>query len=112
SGPFNYTVTTEGPCENETATGTITVNAISVGGVISPAVTSACMNAPGGTLTLTGYTGDIVGWESSTNGGVSWTPISNTSSVQPYSTIQTTLYRAVIQSGDCPLVYSKYAVVS
>ena len=105
----------EAPCNYNSACASVTINVNppSVGGTISPAITSACANATGGTLTLTGYTGTIVRWESSTNGGGTWSTINNTSPTLNYSNIsQTTVYRAVIQSGVCPLAYSTNSVVS
>lgn len=41
-------------------------------------------------------------WELSTNGGTSWSNISNTTTSHPYSNItQTTMYRAVVTNGGC-----------
>jgi hypothetical protein len=112
AGTYNYSVTTTGPCNNVTLNGTITVSALPTGGTISPAVTSACVNTAGGTLTLSGYSGNIIRWESSINGGATWTPIANTTTTQTYTTAQTIIYRAVIQSGPCPVAYSAVAVIS
>jgi hypothetical protein len=50
--------------------------------VVSPAVSPGCTGANSGTLTLSGYTGNIIRWESSINGGATWTPISNTTTTQ------------------------------
>jgi hypothetical protein len=64
---------------------------------------------------LSGYTGSIIRWEASTNGGVTWTNIGNAGNATlTYNNLsQTTLYRAVVQSGPCSIAYSKnYAVVS
>ncbi|MCX6181928.1 MAG: hypothetical protein NT150_08390, partial [Bacteroidetes bacterium] len=45
---------------------TITVDPVSVGGTVS-ANTTVCSGSNSGTLTLSGYTGSITGWESSTD---------------------------------------------
>ena len=112
TGTFNYTVTTTGPCANVSLPGTITVAANATGGTITPAVTPACVNAAGGTLTLSGHTGNIIRWESSINGGLYMDPIANTTNTQTYTTAQTIIYRAVIESSPCPVVYSTAAVIS
>lgn len=56
-----------------------------------------------GTLTLTGYSGTISGWISSTTSGASWTPIANTTSTETYTALPTTTwYTVIVQSGGCP----------
>jgi hypothetical protein len=113
AGTYNYTVTTTGNCNNKSLSGTILVDPAPFGGTLSPAISTVCGTPNSGTITLTGQSGTIIRWESSTNGGGSWTPISNTAATLNYTNIsQTTLYRAVIQSGVCPLAYSLNAVVS
>jgi hypothetical protein len=112
AGPFNYSIPLTGGCGTVNATGTITVTPASFGGTLSPALVTACAGTSTGTITLSGKTGNIVRWESSTNGGVNWTPIATTTTSYNYSVTQTTLFRAVIQSGPCSLAYSSTAVVS
>ncbi|RYE22785.1 MAG: hypothetical protein EOP51_12365, partial [Sphingobacteriales bacterium] len=102
-GVFNYTVTTTGSCTPATAVGTITVYPPSNGGAIANA--SICSGGSG-TLTLSGYTGNIVRWQVSTD-GTSWTNIPNTTSTQNYSNITSaTYYRAQTQTGSCGVVSS------
>ncbi|KIC90085.1 Ig-like domain-containing protein, partial [Flavihumibacter solisilvae] len=61
-----------------------------------------CYGNNGGTLTLSNNTGSILRWESSNNGGASWTNISNTSTTFTYSNLtQTTIYRAVLSLNGC-----------
>ncbi|THU30207.1 hypothetical protein FAM09_30360 [Niastella caeni] len=108
---YTVTGTAANGCTN-TATVTITVNPSPAGGTIAPAVTSACTGSNSGTLTLSGNTGTIIRWESSTNGGGTWASIANTSNTQSYSNLsQTTIYRAVVQNGGCTS-YSSNGVVS
>jgi uncharacterized protein YjdB len=110
AGTSVITYTNSIGCQQTT---TITVNANPTGGSISPAVSPGCTGANSGTLTLSGYTGSVIRWESSINGGATWTPISsNTTTTQTYSNLtQTTIYRAVLQSNGC-ISYSSVAVVS
>jgi hypothetical protein len=112
SGTFNYSIPLTGGCGPVNATGTIMVTAASVGGTISPAVTTVCAGGSGGSLTLSGHTGTILKWQSSTDGGTTWTDITNNTTTQAYTSAQTTLYRAVIKSGSCAEVFSSNAVVS
>jgi hypothetical protein len=94
------------------STATITVNAVPVGGTIASNQT-VCSGTNGATLTLSGYTGTILRWESSTNGGSSWSAIANTTTTQTYINLtQTTIYRAVLQNGVCALVYSGTATIT
>lgn len=104
----NLTLTTiyranvrNGSCTASNSTvATITVNSVSVGGTAAPNAT-VCSGSNSGTITLTGKMGNVTGWESSTD-GVTWTPISNTSTVQTYSNLTvTTYYHAIVKSGVC-----------
>ena len=79
----------------------ITVDPTTVGGTVSSSAT-VCKGTNSGTLALTGNTGAVVRWESSINGGSTWTTINNSTSALTYSNLtQTTLYRAFVQSGVC-----------
>ncbi|MCF8319165.1 MAG: hypothetical protein K9H63_02520, partial [Sphingobacteriaceae bacterium] len=85
---------------------TVTSGTPPVGGTMS-AVTYYDSTPHSGTLTLSGYTGTISKWQSSTNGGINWTDISNTAATYSYSNISTTtLYRAVLINGSCGTAYS------
>lgn len=81
----------------------ITIYAPSVGGTISGGGTF-CVGSGVGSLNLTGNTGSVLYWLYSTNGGVSWTTVSNTTTFLAYPNItQNTIYRAVVQNGSsCP----------
>lgn len=81
----------------------ITIYPASVGGTISGGGTYCAGSGPG-TLTLSGYTGNILYWQYSTNGGATWTTIANTTPTENYLNITTnTLYWAVVQNGAmCP----------
>lgn len=84
-------------------TACITVFTPSIGGSVNGGGVF-CATAPSGTLTLTGNTGNVVNWLYSTDGGISWTSVANTTTSLIYPAItQTTLYAAVVQNGTgCP----------
>ncbi len=91
---------------------TISVNPVSAGGSVTANAT-VCSGTNSGTLTLAGHTGAVVRWESSINGGSTWTTVANTTNSQTYNNLtQTTLYRAVVQSGVCPSVNSSFATIT
>ncbi|MBR9915437.1 MAG: T9SS type A sorting domain-containing protein, partial [Algicola sp.] len=64
---------------------------------------TACPDEPqNATLSLSGHTGNVAYWQSSTNGGLVWTNIPNNTTTYYYPNIlETTLIRAVIQIGSC-----------
>ncbi len=77
------------------------IDPATVAGSVSGAA-SVCSSGNSGTLTLSGYTGTILGWSLSTTSGASWTPISNTTATQSYLNLTTTTwYHAIVQSGSC-----------
>lgn len=91
----------------------ITVSPSTVPGTINPSTQTVCSGNNSGTLTLTGYTGSIIRWQYSINGGATWINISNTTNTQSFSNLtQTTWYRAQVKSGVCPLVSSSPAIVN
>lgn len=71
------------------------------GGTVSGG-TTVCSTTNSTILTLSGYKGTIVRWESSTNNFSNSTTISNTTNTLTVSNlVNTTSYRAVIQGGSC-----------
>jgi gliding motility-associated-like protein len=100
-------VVQNGTCAAEYSdTVTITVDPVTIGGVISSS-TTICEGNNTGTLTLSGETGSVLNWESSSDGGFTWVSIANTTTSQGYLNLTTnTLYRAVVQSGICPSTQS------
>lgn len=83
------------------ATSTINSYPLTDGGDLSGS-TSVCSGTNSGQLILTGYTGDILNWESSPD-GVNWTSITNSSSTYSYSNLTaTTHFRVQVKSGTCP----------
>ncbi|MDP1763390.1 MAG: PKD-like domain-containing protein, partial [Sediminibacterium sp.] len=91
---------------------TITVNPISAPGTLtSDAI--VCAGSNNGTLTLSGYTGNIIRWESSSDNGITWTNIANTTNTLTYTNLTiTTLYRSLVQSGVCSSAYSNAVTIT
>ncbi|HET6245367.1 MAG: gliding motility-associated C-terminal domain-containing protein [Bacteroidetes bacterium] len=90
----------------------INVDVNSVGGLVSGNAT-VCAGSNNGTVTLSGETGNVIGWEFSTDGGISWILLSNTTSSQDYFNISvTTMYRALVKNGVCNAVNSMEATIT
>jgi gliding motility-associated-like protein len=71
----------------------------SVGGTTSGGGTF-CDSVNAGFITVAGYTGTIIDWESSTDGGLTWNSTSNNLSFQSYNNLsQTTCYHVIVQNG-------------
>ncbi|MGZ3895001.1 MAG: beta strand repeat-containing protein, partial [Bacteroidia bacterium] len=107
-------VVKSGACSSlSSSTSTITINPVTVAGTLSPATSTGCSAANSGTITLSGQTGTVQRWESSTDGGVTWTNIANTTNTQTYSNITTSrIFRALVKSGVCTALYSTTATVT
>ena len=106
-------IVSSGSCGNDTSNAvTITVDPPVVGGTLSGS-TTVCEGSNSGSLVLSGEVGNVIGWETSTDDGITWTNITNTTNTQNYSNISiTTWYRAEVQSGTCGNAYSDIAVVT
>lgn len=113
SGISTITASATGCNGPVTTSHTVTTSPSSVGGSILPATSIVCKGDNSGTLTLSGHTGSIVRWETSTDAGTNWNVIASTSTTITYSNLnQSALYRAVVESGNCGPAYSEFAVVS
>ena len=99
------------PTDNSSSA-SITIDPTTIGGTVSTDAT-VCSGSNSGTLTLAGYTGTILGWESSTDNFATTTPITNVSTSQAYTNISnSTKYRAIVQSGTCAAVNSVAATIT
>ncbi|MCC6817580.1 MAG: T9SS type A sorting domain-containing protein, partial [Bacteroidia bacterium] len=83
-----------------------------VGGVLTS--TEHCGGSSNsGTLTLSGYTGTISMWQYSTDGGIIWNNVTNTSSTLNYSGVGANrIYRVKLTNGTCGTAYSDYGTVT
>lgn len=83
-----------------------------VGGTVSS--TEHCGGASNsGTLTLSGYTGTISRWEYSTDGGIIWTNVSNTSATLNYTGVGANrIYRVLLTNGSCGSTYSAEGTIT
>ena len=82
-----------------------------VGGQVSSASHTSTTNS--GTLTLTGYTGTIGKWQMSTDDGIIWTDIANTSDTYNYTNVTTnTKFRVILSNGSCGTAYSDEGLVA
>lgn len=93
-------------CGNDTVSGRMFVDDVSVGGILSASDT-ICSGANSGVLNLTGFTGVISNWEFTIDGGSTWLPTTNTTTSQAYSNLTLTIqYRVNVKNGVCPSVIS------
>lgn len=92
---------------------TLTITTLSQGGTLSSSGSTACAGPNSNTLTLNGYVGNIIQWESSINGGASWSIIANTTNTLTVTNLtQTTQYRVLVQSAGCTASYSSVATIT
>lgn len=116
AGTYYYRVQVQTPncgsaVNSDSKTITVTSGTPPVGGSVSSSIHTTTTNS--GTLTLSGYSGSIVKWQRSTNDGVTWTDIVNTTASQSYSNISVkTLFRAQLQSGTCGFAFSSSGSVT
>ncbi len=88
------------------------VDPVTVAGSVSGG-TLICAGNTSGLLSLGAHTGVITGWQSSVNPFTSWASISNTAATYTSGPLsETTLFRAVVQSGVCPQQASAPATVT
>ncbi|MES2331856.1 MAG: PKD domain-containing protein [Bacteroidota bacterium] len=91
---------------------TITVNQPTVAGLLSADAT-VCASSNNGTLALAGNTGNVLQWESSVNGGTTWSVIANTTNSYTYNNLSaTTIFRALVQNGVCASQYSNNVTIT
>ncbi len=100
---------------NDTMTWTVQNDCPVVPGTVTSDIT-VCQGTNAGTLSLSGWSyGTITGWESSTNGGTTWTPVAPATTTPSYAytnVTQNTQYHVLIDGGYCPDAISGFATVS
>lgn len=78
----------------------LTCAVTTVGGTAAYAGGTLCNASNMGTAMLTGHTGDIVRWETSTNSGSTWSPITSTNTYYNFANAANAQqYRAVVNNG-------------
>lgn len=100
--------------EYTSSVATVTVNPASVGGTVSGS-TTVCIGVNSTTLSLSGRTGSIVKWQSSTTSDFSSnvTDITNTNaSITVSNLLVPTYYRAEVKSGVCGSAFSSTAFIN
>jgi PKD repeat protein len=113
STTYYRAVVTSGACSLAySSTVMVEVNPTSVGGTIAGS-TTICAGINSTTLSLSGYTGAITKWQSSTSSNfASATDINNTTaSLTANNLSTTTYYKAVITSGVCSSTFSSTATI-
>ncbi len=106
TGAYKVKVTSGNGCDYTSLASNVTINPAIVAGTVTGG-TTVCTGANSTLLTLETYTGVIVRWEYSINGGTDWTVIDNGAATNTASGLTTTtLYRAVVGSGACTPVNS------
>jgi len=99
---FKYTIA-NAPCEPSEANVIVNVTKSGIPGIVI-ADRTHCSNTNSGTLTLSGFSGTILRWESADD--IAFTAnlrqIANTTNTYLYSNLTTTtFFRAVVQTGNC-----------
>lgn len=105
-------VVTSGVCTSvNSLVATITVDPVSNGGTVNGSGT-VCSDSNTAVLTLSGQVGNILKWQSSSvsdfSSGVA-DIVNTTNTLTATNVTATTYYRAVVQSGSCPVAYSSVA---
>jgi hypothetical protein len=116
-GSYNYSVTVRdanGIAATDAAS--LTVTETPVGGTAT-GNQQVCSGTQAAAITLTGYVGTIVRWERATNASFTNPTYVNVTTpgltgTQMGTITATRYFRAVIQNGSCPLVYSNVITIS
>jgi len=78
-----------------------------------PADFDICDNGNGGAINVTGFTGDILGWEYSDDFGSTWTPIASTNDSIWYDNLTDTIsYHVEVKNGICPAMFSAPVILT
>jgi gliding motility-associated-like protein len=101
-----------GVCNADTTTPfVVNSNLTSVGGAVTPDAT-ICSGSTA-MVSLAGHTGNVLRWETSQNNGASWTNAGSAglTNFTSAALTDTTLIRAIVQSGTCPIDSSSFATI-
>ncbi|MDF2437334.1 MAG: hypothetical protein K0Q95_1710 [Bacteroidota bacterium] len=100
-------------CPSDTTnTVLFTIDSLSNAGTITGNDT-VCYGNNAGALNISGITGTVLGWISSTDSGLSWNPISNTTASHTYANLtQSTLFGAIVKNNSCPADTSSFSLIN
>lgn len=96
-------------------TACIEIGPTSSPGIVSPSIVNVCDGEPlDTTFTVAGHTGNVVRWETSTDFGISWQPVANTTTTLNYAGTPANLigFRAITKDGICPEQISSQAFIN
>lgn len=101
-----------GFCPNDTSDlATVSVQSAPVAGTLDDS-DSLCASNASGTIDVTGNSSSILDWELSIDDGATWTPNGNNTTTENFNNLtETTWYRALINGGVCPDVYTDTAII-
>ncbi|MBS1512932.1 MAG: gliding motility-associated C-terminal domain-containing protein [Bacteroidetes bacterium] len=106
---FKALVVTSPTCPADSSTAaTIIVDPKSAGGALSPATSDICLSQTSNTiLNVIGSTGNVLNWQSSLDGGISWNGFNPVKTDLSYaingSNVNASVqYRVIVKSGVCP----------
>ena len=113
SNTYFRAVVKSGVCPETNSSGIlVTVDQPSAGGAVSGG-TPVCAGSTSGLLTLTGNSGTVVKWQNSVYPYSTWTDIANTSTIYTSLALtENTRFRAVVQSGVCPVANSTNKLIT
>lgn len=109
---YYRTIIKSGVCERDTTNIVkVTIDASTEGGFLTGDATK-CKLVNTGTLNLYNRVGTILRWQSSDDNGGTWDDITNATTQQSFTNLDTTrLYRVEVQNGVCPATFSDTASI-
>jgi PKD repeat protein len=109
---FRWTITAPGNCSPSQDDVMVTVNRLTNGGNTAGTAT-VCSGDNSGQIILSGNEGNVIRWESSTNNGLNWQVIPETTITHTYTNLSiTTQFRAVVQNGVCAPANSSITTIN
>jgi PKD repeat protein len=110
---FRWTITGAASCSPKTDDVSISVDLPSNGGTAVATTPTVCAGSNSGNISITGHTGNVIEWQSSTNNFTTFTTIASTATSIPYLNLTTTTqYRAVVRNGTCGPAFSTVATIT
>jgi len=110
-----WAIVRKGPAQCTTDTSTqasFTFDSLTVTGTII-SLDTVCPLINNSTLNLNNNVGSVLGWLSSIDNGLTWSPIADTTTSEPFSgLVQTTWYKAIVKNGTCATDTSGYAAIT